>query len=304
MLHRYRFLLLALTLGLALLGWVALASRPGAQARGCPQGCASPRPRRPGPLRVMSLNMLHGFPRFARLPQRLDLIVSEIRRQDPDIVCLQEVPWTLSLGSVADHLAQRTGLNHLYLRANGNRWAILFEEGEAILSRYPLRDPARRELEPQAGFFEHRVTLRAIADTPSGPLSIVVTHLTHGDDGVNRAQAEALYAFVDGTVPPPAVVAGDLNATPTSPQIRALAGAWLDTFDAHPAPTCCIDDLAQPSASPLHQRIDYLFLVPGSPPRLRLLTSRRILDAPAPLDGGWQWASDHVGLLAEIELSP
>jgi len=74
----------------------------------------------------MSLNVLHGHPRFEHLARRLDLIAAEIRRQDADIVCLQEVPWTRQLGGGAEYLAQRTGLNYLYLRANGNRWAILF----------------------------------------------------------------------------------------------------------------------------------------------------------------------------------
>jgi len=76
----------------------------------------------------------------------LDLIAQEIRRQDADIVCLQEVPWAPHIGSAAQYLAARTGLNHVYFRANGNRWTILFEEGEAILSRYPLRDVTFEEL--------------------------------------------------------------------------------------------------------------------------------------------------------------
>ena len=62
--------------------------------------------------------MLHGFPKFKFLPERLEMIASEINRLDPDIVLLQEVPWTLKIGSAAEFLAEKTGMNHAYLRAN------------------------------------------------------------------------------------------------------------------------------------------------------------------------------------------
>jgi endonuclease/exonuclease/phosphatase family metal-dependent hydrolase len=252
----------------------------------------------------MSLNVLHGFPSFKHLRERLDLVSAEIRNQDADIVLLQEVPWNLGLGSGARYLADSTGLNHLYLRANGNRWAILFEEGEAILSRYPLEDVSFSELEPQAGYYEHRVVLRARAATPWGPLPVYVTHLTHGDADINRRQASALQRFVAESGGGPAVVAGDLNAEEWSPQIKALTEEWIDVFrKANPDQegyTCCVDDVTADSSEPLEKRIDYLFLVPG--PRASVGRSQRVLDKPVQTDTGWVWASDHVGLLGEIEL--
>jgi endonuclease/exonuclease/phosphatase family metal-dependent hydrolase len=294
-----------LVAGLLLAAWVLNASRPGRRAEGCPTGCSKAAQRVEGPLRVISLNLLHGFPRFERLSSRLDLVVAEIRRQDADIVCLQEVPWTLRLGSGAEYLASRTGLNYLFLRANGNRWAILFEEGEAILSRYPLRDPAVAELKPAPGLFEHRVALHATAVTPWGDLRVFVTHLTTGDPRLNHGQAAALQSFVAATGSGPAIVAGDFNATDDSPQIQALAGDWVDTYRVanpdDPGLTCCIDDLAVRS-EPLEERIDYLFLVPGQEGQARVVSSRKVLDRPVWVSDGWQWASDHVGLLTTIEL--
>jgi hypothetical protein len=43
---------------------------------------------------LMNLNMLHGFPGFERLSERLDLLVDQINQISPDVVTLQEVPWT------------------------------------------------------------------------------------------------------------------------------------------------------------------------------------------------------------------
>jgi endonuclease/exonuclease/phosphatase family metal-dependent hydrolase len=291
-------------LGLPLaIAWLLNASRPGTRVEGCAQGCASAAPRRDATVRVMSLNVLHGFPRFERLRQRLDLIANEIRRQDVDIACLQEVPWTPHLGSAARYLARETGLNHLYLRANGNRWTILFEEGEAILSRYPLRHVAFRELSPRAGFYEHRVVLQATAVTPWGDVNVFVTHLTHGDPEVNRAQAASLQAHVSTAGERPSIVAGDFNATQDTPQIQATG--WTDAYRAahpdDPGFTCCVDDLSGGPEKALEKRIDYILVVPGTE-RIEVEDSRRVLDRPARLGDRWLWASDHAGVLTTLSV--
>ncbi|MFN2290220.1 MAG: endonuclease/exonuclease/phosphatase family protein [Anaerolineae bacterium] len=299
--RRYRWLVV---LGLLFIEvWVLNVSRPGARPEGCPSGCATAMARREGPLRILSLNVLHGFPRFDYLDERLEIIAAEVRRLDPDLVLLQEVPW--HGGNAARWLAEQAGLNHLYLRANGNRWAILFEEGEAILSRYPLRDPAWIELAPRAGFFEHRVVLGATAVTPWGDLRAFSTHLTHGDAETNRNQAASLKAFVDGDGDVPALVAGDFNAVEGSPQIQTLR--WVDTYRlAHPGEdgfTCCVDDLTAGPDQLLDKRIDYLFLIHGGG-GAEVVSSQPILDRPSAVGSGWLRASDHAGLLTEISLGP
>ena len=293
-------------LAFLLLGaWVLTASRVGGRVEGCAEGCATVQQRSEGPVRIMSLNVLHGFPHFEHLSERLDLIAGEIERQDADIVCLQEVPWRPGLGSAAAYLGRRTGLNHLYLRANGNRYTILFQEGEAILSRYPLRQVRFTELEPRAGFFEHRVVLGATAVTPWGEIRIFSTHLTNGAPAINRAQAASLRSFVETAGDGPAIVAGDFNATEDTPQVQDLAGGWVDTYRAvHPQEaglTCCVDDLTHGPDEPLEKRIDYIFFVPGTGRGGRAVDSRRVLDRPFRVGDGWLWASDHVGVLTAIE---
>lgn len=306
-------LLLCLLLGIL---WTLNVSRVGARVQGCPEGCDwIPLPlaasRRPGPLRVISLNVLHGFPRFRYLEERLNLIAAEIRRLDADVVCLQEVPWRW--GSAARKLAEQTGLHFLYVRANGNRWTLLFEEGEALLSRYPLRDAAFTELQPQAGFFQHRVALQATAATPWGDLRLVSTHLSHDNAEANRAQARMLAALLGpaGSTTAPTLVGGDFNALETSTQIQYLVSTggpgWIDAYrQAYPADsgfTCCVEDLTGEPNQPLDRRIDYLFVIPGDRP-LVVVDSRLILEHPARLANGWLWASDHLGLLAELEWQP
>jgi endonuclease/exonuclease/phosphatase family metal-dependent hydrolase len=296
------WLWLALGLGLAAL-YVCNASIPGRRLEGCPAGCNTAAPdRRPGPLRVASLNMLHGFPGFKNLPLRMQLIAAEIRRLDADVVLLQEVPWTLQTGNGAAVLARELGYNHWYYRAEGNKTLIFFETGQAILSRFPLKDPHTTSLAPQVNLFESRVALSATAVTPWGELTFVDTHLTNLAGPKNLGQAGSLLAFVDHLPAGWKLVAGDFNAREASPQIRMLSAAWLDAYRAlhpgEPGLTCCIDALDAGPAEPLEQRIDYQFLAGGN---ARIISAGPAFNQPADLGGRWQWPSDHIGLLVELE---
>ena len=90
-------------------------------------------------LTVATLNMLHGLPRFEYLDSRKQLILEELRRLAPDVVLLQEVPvFRNREEQIGPWLAQGLGYGIAYGRANG-RALLGFEEGEAVLSRYPIR---------------------------------------------------------------------------------------------------------------------------------------------------------------------
>ncbi|HEY69828.1 MAG TPA: hypothetical protein G4O08_04495 [Anaerolineae bacterium] len=305
---RRKLIWIAILLGAALAIWLLNVSRPGRNVRGCPQGCATDARRLDGPLRVASLNMLHGHPDFEHLESRMDLIADEILALDADIVLLQEVPWTVTLGDVAEYIAQRCGMNHVYLRSNGNRWAIFFEEGSAILSRYALKNPSFTELRPRAAFFEHRIALHATAITPWGDVDVFVTHLTDGEDEINQAQAEALQAFVQATGRAPAIVGGDFNAREDEAHMLALATVWTDAYRSVHATdlgwTCCIDELTTDPSEPLEKRIDYIFMVPRTGATMRIQSAEIVFDRPSPTDTGWLWSSDHLGLMLEIKMAP
>jgi endonuclease/exonuclease/phosphatase family metal-dependent hydrolase len=287
--------------------WVMNASRVG-PLESCLSDCAAAGETGRDTLRVMDLNVLHGFPRFKALSQRLDLIAQEIQRQEADLVCLQEVPWTLRLGSAAWRLAEQTRMNYVYLPANGNRKAILFSEGEAILSRFPLQDVSYIELQPRAGFFEQRVALKATAITPWGAVNVISTHLTTAEGAINRAQAQSLQAFVANLSPEITLIAGDFNARQDSAQILDLSQDWVDSYRLanpdSPGPTCCAENLGSSGGESLQKRIDYLFIRPGERSNFQVVSSRVILNQSFRSGAGWQWASDHAGLLTTLRLSP
>jgi hypothetical protein len=63
-----------------------------------------------------------------------------------------------------------------------------------------------------------------------------------------------------------------------------------------------VDDLNAEPGEALEARIDYIFLAPGEGAGFSLVSAQRALDEPVRTEHGWQWASDHVGLL--IVLAP
>lgn len=302
--RRWAWIVTALILIVPL--WVLNTSKVGGGPEGCTQGCSTWKGPDDSVLRVLSLNVFHDHPRFERLTERLDLIAEEFIRLQADIVCLQEVPWTWKLGNASELLARQLGMNHVFLRANGNHRAILFEEGLSILSRYPLENLSFVALKPKAGFFEHRIALHATAVTPWGEVGVIVTHLTNGKPKINYDQTVSLKQFVEQTHEPLKIVAGDFNATPDSPQVNLLTQDWSDSYRlANPTIkdfTCCIDDLTDGSEGAHEKHIDYIFLISEDTAQYTVQTARQVFTQPFQTADGYLWVSDHIGLLIEIQI--
>jgi len=309
---RKKFLYFSKLLYVGIVGFVILllvvlplnVSKPGTEVEGCTRGCSNEIDLQAGPIRILSFNMLHGFPDFEDLSNRTDLIIKELLILDPDIILLQEVPWTWDRGNVARLLADWLGMNYVYYRANGNRKLIFFEEGEAIISRFPLQNVAFFELEPAAGLFEHRVVLSARVETSAGSMQFYITHLTNKDDDLNREQAASLFRYVESMDGGIKIIAGDFNAVEHSPQIKLLSAHWTDTYRRiHPGEsgyTCCVDDLQSGPHEKLEKRIDYIFLEVMGVENVRLLDAQQVFTKPVRIEDEWQWASDHVGLMIEV----
>lgn len=101
------------------------------------------------PLRVMTLNIAHGRKdRFHQLLQfrstiqgHLDLIADLIRREDPDIVALQEADgpcWWSGKFDHVEYIAKQSGMPYCF-RGSHNTFFWL-DYGTAILSKFPLFD--------------------------------------------------------------------------------------------------------------------------------------------------------------------
>jgi endonuclease/exonuclease/phosphatase family metal-dependent hydrolase len=303
----------AISLPALLVVVLLLAVLPGGAPAGEARGLA---------LRVVSFNLLHGGASSGwrgdgeHLEERLALVTRELQALAPDVVGLQEASITRGRGNIAARLASALGLHWTHASATRRVsglgwidglivWGMNFEEGPAILSRFPIVDTDVVELPRCRRFYDPRVLLRATVRTPRGPLDVFSTHTGHDPCQVRRI-AETVGARRGDL---PALVMGDFNAADTADWIVALGleHGFIDTFRAARPGVPGLTVWQQPDAptSTVTRRVDFVFVVPNGAPAPRVRASRVVLDTPARRpDGSTLWPSDHYGVLAELDLDP
>jgi endonuclease/exonuclease/phosphatase family metal-dependent hydrolase len=272
---------------------IAAVAQPSRQAvfiSGHPSPAAAPAPVA---VTVLSANLWHDWPRQRRWPARLEALARLVEAEQAGVVLLQEVARTASLRA-DEWLARRLGMDGLYLRANGACAAIGFEEGVAILSRYPLGPPRLCQFGARLNPFVRRVALGALVATPAGPLGAVSVHLSLTPRR-NAGQLAALPAWVSRLAGPhPVVVGGDFNAPEHRAAIRQAQARWLDTFrHLHPRAEAATHALRWPWGRAFRRRrLDYIFLHPGRLPWQ--VVGARHIEAPALPH------SDHKAVVARL----
>ena len=260
---------------------------------------------------------------------RMRAVAAEIAAARPELAGLQEAalwrsqPRDGSPGVEYDLV----GLVLDELRARGAEYAVAAAAsavdvalpGAAAVYRFTDRDVvlARAGLQTvnaRGGTYEARLPLPLPGGGSSGvarewtsvdvelggrTLRFVSTHL-ETVKAVSAAQAAELVELVGQELP--VVLVGDFNSGPGDPAYELLvsvAGGFRDAWEAGAGagPTCCRDALDDPGAE-VSQRVD-LVLHRGFTPRSATLVGA---DASSFQEG--RWPSDHVGVLATLELAP
>jgi len=240
------------------------------------------------PLRVMTFNISHG----AGIDRRLDLARTArvIRAAAVDVAGLQEVARHFDAHSgfvdQAEWLARELDM-HLAFGANLDRdpdspGHPRRQFGNAILSVDPILDRDNTHL-PRFGDHEQRGLLRARIEVRGVSWQIYTTHLQHNDAAERLAQARAISQLI-GTPNHAVVLLGDLNAIPDTPEVRAITGSLVDTWQGS------IGWLGYTAPNPVpYRRIDYVMRSPDGPARAGVITSLRA-----------RIASDHLPVVADL----
>jgi len=254
--------------------------------------------------------------RYAAWEARLPVIAEHLRRATPDVCGLVEV-WESDDRSQAGELAAALGgFHHVY--APNLTYGDGARSGNAILSRWPITRSEVRVLPREASGArdeerEERLCVFAEIDGPRGPIQMFCTHLSwRADHGaIRQEQARAIAEFARDTRPRefPAILGGDLNATPTSDEIRMLTGqaaipvpgiwfrdAWAHGGEGQGFTWSNTNPWAATSLE-VDRRIDYVLV--GHP---KLGGVGHVLDAELlgdnPVDG--VYGSDHFGIVADL----
>jgi endonuclease/exonuclease/phosphatase family metal-dependent hydrolase len=276
-------------------------------------------------IRVVTLNLLHGapIPQLSRarssLEARLEWTAERMAELEPDVVLLQEASVTPRHDNTAARLAVALGMQHVYARANPSPlWNTLslggrmlrrfaFEEGPAVLSRFPIVDQRVHRLSSALLLHERRIALEAVLEGPMGRFSVLSVHLTAASGAGRLGQIEALTRVVAATPHAhPVIVGGDFNAEEHSHEIRGLTeiAGWIDSF-RHLNPDASGHTWGQSlaaAAATAGRRIDFLFSAPAGGEHWDPRHSRLVLDRAFPeLRDGVLWASDHYGVLTDFE---
>jgi endonuclease/exonuclease/phosphatase family metal-dependent hydrolase len=272
------------------------------------------------PLTFVSFNMFHGGPasgftgEAGDLDRRLAMTARALRLLEVDVVGLQEASAGRWRGNVAARLAHDLGFHYVHTPTTSRvmPFAFLgralvavmgFDEGPAVLSRFPITAHEVVGLPRCRKFFDPRALLRAEVQAPAGTLQIFSTHTSHDACQV-RAVADAVQRH-RGRLP--MIVMGDFNAVEGTPWIASLRSeaGFVDAFRvANPAARgFTVWQRIEARTPTVARRVDYVFVVPGREATGRVVASHVVLDQPERgQDGAMLWPSDHYGVLARVDV--
>ena len=268
----------------------------------------------------LTFNLLHGgvssglWGDGQDLEQRLEMVTSELRKLNADVIGLQEASEGRGRGNIAERLATQLGYQYVFVPATSRlftrSWAnalvtaiMNFGEGPALLSRYPIVDWEVYDIPRCGTWTDPRVLLCAVLQAPWGQLQACSTHISR-----NGCQAKGVADLLQRrSRSSPLVVMGDFNAREDSAAFTQLTQntGLIDTFRrVNPTDRGMTVWQSVYADRPMaFWRVDYLFVRPAIRPLVQVRSSRVVLNTPEPLsDGRSLWPSDHYGVLTEFDV--
>lgn len=232
----------------------------------------------------MSYNIHHANPPEKPGLIDIDAIAQVIRREQPDLVGLQEVDVnTKRSGSIneAKLLAEKTGMFYHFFKSidyDGGAY------GNAILSKFPISNAGGMAL-PQVIKAEERALIWVNVTLPNQQkLLFSNTHLDAGKANENRiVQMKAIIEKLQG-ISDPVIIVGDLNSEPKQEPINLL-----DQYFVRSCITNCGFTIPQKNPK---KTIDYIALKGAK----WEVDSHRVILEP--------YASDHLPILTTYKIAP
>jgi endonuclease/exonuclease/phosphatase family metal-dependent hydrolase len=238
------------------------------------------------------------------------MVMTQLGQIGADVIGLQEASVGRDRGDIAARIAGELGFQVVRAGARYSsmawlvHWALGFEEGPAVLSRFPIVSSQAIPL-AGCGLGYRRAAVCARVAAPSGPLDVCSAH-TSSSVCEHRSLAAALLRR-DASVP--LVLTGDLNAPPDARGIRGLVRkvGLVDAFaTANPgAPGFTVWQNPRESRPTARRRVDYVLARPAAGGSLRVAASWIVLRTPGRgPDLRMVWPSDHYGVLADLVFAP
>jgi len=229
-------------------------------------------------------------------PKRLNVILAEMRRLKPDVICLQEVLQNPALRNQAETLGDSLGCHMQFATVDGPERPKRY--GNAILTPHPVSVGEARNLEPTD---DYRAVAHVRFAWRGREIDAYSTHLHHTPQGgaIRATQIRHLLAYVDSTRGAgPTVIAGDFNAELGTPEMNLITARHVDAFRAlHPkaSRSKAVTFNARFGVDP--GAIDHIFVERKTATALTPIGCEVIFRTVGPDS---VWASDHYGVVARF----
>lgn len=244
-------------------------------------------------LTVVTLNLWHDEHDW---PRRLDVILAEMRRIRPDVLCVQEVLQNPELRNQAETLGDSLGCHVQFASVDGPERPKRY--GNAVLTPHPVLVSGERNLEPAD---DYRAVAHVRFTWRGRAVDAYSTHLHHTTAGgsIRATQIRHLLAYVDSTRGDgPTVIAGDFNAELGTPEMNLVTARHRDAFRAvHPKASRAEAATYNAHFGPDPGVIDHIFVDSKGSRKLTPIACDVIFRTVGPDS---VWASDHYGVVAKL----
>ncbi len=169
--------------------------------------------------KVMTWN-ISGANGIDSIESTLEMIIDEIKENDPDIIGLQEVTTDIDMEALAEEL----DMNYYYAEAGDTN------EGNLLLTKYPIEHAESIEL-PLIDGTRSRVLIKAEIQIKNRIFYIFITHFSRYDKPADHwNQARFVRSIISETSQLNVLLMGDLNFAPSTPPHTELIIKLRDSF--------------------------------------------------------------------------
>jgi endonuclease/exonuclease/phosphatase family metal-dependent hydrolase len=220
-------------------------------------------------LRILTYNIQQGYSLTGEKDFASQLAV--IRLANPDVIGLEETDNARVAGGNSDVVRYMADRLNMYAYYGPSTVTGTF--GEALLSRYPIQNAQVFFMYSKG---EQTAAIQAQIAVGGKTFNMLVTHL--GNDGPLIQQQQLLQRLAGKK---DVIAVGDFNFRPYEDQFKLTTGVLEDAW------TASADPQVLPPGQDLNDRIDYVYLTPGT----QVSSTEYLGKGP----------SDHPAMLAEIK---
>lgn len=256
-------------------------------------------------LRCVTIN-LKGL-EFDWFNGRSKALIEGLRPLKPDLICFQEasIRQDKPMYHQARAISHALGLDHCVFSPYGNPAELMTDNqgGVALASHWQITDVIGRRL-PTAHHSDARTSIFARLKIKGESLGVITTHLSWRPEEleIRLMQMGVLLRDISkhpwGKAEKHLVLLGDLNATSEEPVIQIAREKFKDAHTTinprAPGYTWCSRNPFTQGVNLPDRRIDYILCDPEA----------MVKKCEVVLDQGPPFASDHFGVLADLEWHP